>query len=60
SSIAGLHEQHLSSPQRIVTVSMGIVSQITTRQTTAEQLLDAADGHLYEAKRRGRNQIQGR
>jgi diguanylate cyclase (GGDEF)-like protein len=60
SSIIDLHEQHLSSPQHIVTVSIGIVSQIATLKTTAEQLLDAADGHLYQAKRRGRNQIQGR
>jgi diguanylate cyclase (GGDEF)-like protein len=60
SSITDLHEQHLSSPQRIVTVSMGIVSQTATPKTTAEQLLDAADGHLYQAKRRGRHQIQGR
>jgi diguanylate cyclase (GGDEF)-like protein len=59
SSIIDLHEQHLSSPQRIVTVSVGIVSQTATRKTTAEQLLDAADGQLYQAKRRGRNQIRG-
>jgi diguanylate cyclase (GGDEF)-like protein len=58
-AVAGLREPHLGSPSGTVSVSIGIASQTATRQTTVEQVLAAADAHLYEAKRRGRNQIHG-
>jgi diguanylate cyclase (GGDEF)-like protein len=43
-------------PLRRVTASFGVAT-MTPGTTTASALLDAADGALYQSKRRGRNQV---
>ncbi|RMF64901.1 MAG: diguanylate cyclase [Cyanobacteria bacterium J069] len=41
---------------QVITVSMGVTSQIPTARQTVEVLIVQADRALYNAKRRGRNQ----
>ncbi len=44
---------------RKVTVSAGYATVHTTRDLTADMLVEAADQMLYEAKKLGRNQVRG-
>ena len=59
SSVAGLCEPHALSASGIVTVSIGIVAFVPVAGESAEGYLELADAALYEAKRRGRNQVVG-
>jgi diguanylate cyclase (GGDEF)-like protein len=56
-AVAALRAPHAGSPGGIVTVSIGVASDTATPETTADQLFQAADAQLYEAKRRGRNRV---
>lgn len=47
-----------SSVDGMVTVSIGIASGVPTCSTTPEQLLNAADTALYQAKQSGRNRTE--
>ncbi len=60
SQVHQLHIPHQASQvQSFVTLSFGVASVIPTENTTAEGLLDRADQALYQAKRSGRDRIQG-
>lgn len=49
---------HSSSPEGdIVTASLGYAAIVPTREDSPQSLLTVADGHLYTAKRNGRNRI---
>jgi two-component system chemotaxis family response regulator WspR len=48
---------HEMSPKGIVTVSAGVASIMVDAGTPASRLVQAADLALYEAKRRGRDQV---
>jgi diguanylate cyclase (GGDEF)-like protein len=51
--------EHAASPLcPQVTLSLGVVTAVPERRTSAEMLLAAADQALYEAKRQGRNQVR--
>jgi diguanylate cyclase (GGDEF)-like protein len=56
-AVAALREPHARSAHGIVTISVGIVAFVPSQDATATQYVSAADAALYEAKRRGRNQI---
>ncbi|GIJ49061.1 serine/threonine protein kinase [Virgisporangium aliadipatigenens] len=58
-AVEALQEPHTGAPSGIVTVSIGITSHRASKQTTAQHLLAAADTHLFEAKREGRNKVHG-
>ncbi|EXJ13963.1 diguanylate cyclase domain-containing protein [Imhoffiella purpurea] len=55
--VAALAEPHAKARHGIVTVSLGLASEVPTARVSAEQLLKAADEALYEAKRAGRNRV---
>jgi diguanylate cyclase (GGDEF)-like protein len=59
-AIAGLAVPHEDSGYGIVTVSLGVVAFVPAPETNVEEYLEIADAALYEAKRRGRNQVAGR
>ncbi len=55
-SIQALNIRHACSPVApVVTVSLGVTSQIPTSNQTIDALMTQADQALYHAKRRGRN-----
>lgn len=43
-----------------VTVSLGVITLTDNRNISAQELTEACDQLLYEAKRRGRNRLQGK
>lgn len=49
---------HADSASGTLTISAGCLSLIVDEDTRAEQLLEAADEALYEAKRSGRNHVR--
>ncbi len=57
SELAIPHEHHLSA--RHVTVSLGVADWQPTPACTPERLVVQADKALYQAKRRGRNRVEG-
>jgi diguanylate cyclase (GGDEF)-like protein len=56
-AIAALNEAHAASEQGILTISIGVTAFVPTPDASVEQYLEIADAALYEAKRRGRNQV---
>jgi diguanylate cyclase (GGDEF)-like protein len=56
-AVEALGEPHAKSPIGRVTVSIGVASLIPTPDSTPEQLIEAADVQLYQAKRDGRNRV---
>lgn len=56
--LAITHEYSAIAP--IVTVSMGVAAMIPENNTTSQELVEAADRQLYEAKDAGRNQIKAK
>lgn len=53
--VRALNVPHGDSPFGIVTVSIGGVARVPTRETSVEELIQVAETALYEAKHRGRN-----
>lgn len=56
-AVEAMRIPHRSSSTGAITVSMGVAQIEPGRPLSAEQWLRRADGALYEAKRRGRNQV---
>ncbi len=56
--IESLTIEHRTSPFEIVTISIGIVYRVPTKDTTANTLVENADQALYKAKNEGRNRIE--
>ncbi len=48
---------HAESPLGHVTVSIGVEARVPEKFETPAHLIEAADGALYDAKRRGRNNV---
>ena len=58
-AVSALAIPHELSASGIVTISVGVAAGVASTQSTAEQLISAADVELYRAKRHGRNRISG-
>jgi diguanylate cyclase (GGDEF)-like protein len=58
-AIERLGMEHPKSPLGIVTISIGIASMIPKKDVEPTRVLQIADGHLYAAKKAGRNRVQG-
>ena len=50
---------HELSPLGRVSVSIGVVAAVPSSECSAEMLVQQADAALYEAKKQGRNQVEG-
>lgn len=59
SAVEALAIPHARTDAGVVTVSIGIASQIPVPGNNAESLLDRADKALYRAKSEGRNCVRG-
>jgi diguanylate cyclase (GGDEF)-like protein len=56
--VEALRIPHRDSPaSSVVTISIGVATIVPTAEGSADQLLGAADGALYTAKREGRNRV---
>lgn len=55
--LAELAIEHPGAPRRRLTASFGVASVIPTSEGSPDALVAAADAALYEAKRRGRDQV---
>jgi diguanylate cyclase (GGDEF)-like protein len=55
--IERLQLPHAKSPMGVVTASFGVAAATAGRAETTENLVQAADKALYEAKRQGRNRV---
>ena len=57
-AVLELGMEHLASPARQVSVSIGLASMTPQDDAAAATLLAAADAALYAAKRKGRNRLE--
>jgi diguanylate cyclase (GGDEF)-like protein len=57
-TVQGLRIENAGSPERMVTVSIGVASAELTDEATAARMVEDADRALYEAKCAGRNQAK--
>jgi diguanylate cyclase (GGDEF)-like protein len=57
-SVQDLRIQNAGSPERVVTVSIGVASAELTDEAVAARLVEDADRALYEAKCAGRNLVK--
>jgi diguanylate cyclase (GGDEF)-like protein len=57
-AVQGLRIENAGSPDRVVTVSIGIASGELCDETAASRLVEDADRALYEAKCGGRNRVK--
>lgn len=55
--VRALGVPHSDSPLGVVTISIGGVSRIPSRDTTADELIKLAEVSLYDAKHHGRNLV---
>lgn len=55
--VRALSIPHSDSPLGLVTISIGGVSRIPSRETTADELIKVAEVALYNAKHHGRNLV---
>ena len=56
-NVACLLEEHVSSPNGFITISVGVASAGPSDRGTAKDLVEQADRNLYDAKRGGRNRV---
>jgi len=57
-SVVALEIPHENSPtDKIVTISLGVVTGFPGEDFSASSLITAADGAMYQAKREGRNRV---
>jgi diguanylate cyclase (GGDEF)-like protein len=57
-SVQNLRIENAGSPERVVTVSIGVVSAELADEATAARMVADADRALYEAKCAGRNRVK--
>ena len=57
-AVQNLGIENAGSPERVVTVSIGIASAELTDETAAVRMVEDADRALYKAKCAGRNQVK--
>jgi diguanylate cyclase (GGDEF)-like protein len=57
-AVQNLRIDNAGSPERVVTVSIGIASAELTGEAAAARMVEDADRALYEAKCAGRNQVK--
>jgi diguanylate cyclase (GGDEF)-like protein len=56
-AVAALGETHPTSPSGVVTVSVGVATEVPQPGRTVDDLIADADACLYQAKQRGRNRV---
>jgi diguanylate cyclase (GGDEF)-like protein len=56
--VQNLRIENAGSPERVVTVSIGVASAVLINEAIAARMVEDADRALYEAKCAGRNQVK--